>query len=177
VVNRVPRVELGSDTIICQYHELILDASDAAGGVSYLWENGSELPYRKISNSGVYKVSLSNACGTQTDSIKVGKSLEACDCKLLIPNIITPNQDGINDNFVISYPCDFTFFELKIFDRHGNQVFMSQDPSDCWDGCLDEKGCPEGTYYYVFSYQGKDNFLRLEERKPNTLRGLVTLLR
>lgn len=175
--HKPPKVDLGSDTLICVHYPLMLDASSAVGGVRYQWENESILPYRRITQSGIYSVSLTNACGVLTDTIEVRASHEACECKLFIPNVITPNADGVNDQFVISYPCEFKHFQLQIFDRWGQPVFSSANPDNHWDGCMKKQLCPNGAYYYVISYQGKDSYLRKEERKLNTLKGVVTLLR
>jgi gliding motility-associated-like protein len=174
--HRKPKVDLGSDTSICTYHPLLLDASSSAGGITYQWENGSSFPYRKIAKTGSYAVSLTNSCGTVSDTLEVTASLEACDCKIFIPNVITPNFDGVNDQFTISYPCEFKHFQLQIFDRWGQQIFASEDPENCWDGSA-KHNCPNGTYYYVISYQGKDSYLSQEERKLNTVKGVVTLIR
>ncbi len=57
-----------------------------------------------------------------------------------IPNIISPNGDGINDRFVLSSAADVAHFELvEIFDRWGNIIFSAKDvlPNDAaraWDG-------------------------------------------
>ncbi len=176
-VHRQPRLDLGKDTLICIHYPLTLDVSSSAGDVSYLWENGSTFPYHKISQSGFYSVSLSNRCGVVTDTIEVKASLEACDCKLFIPNVITPNDDGVNDRFVIHYPCEFKYFQLNIFDRWGKHIFHTENPEHFWDGSSKKLYCPNGTYFYVISYQGKDSFLRQDERRLNTLKGAITLLR
>lgn len=177
IAHQHPRVDLGPDTTICVHYPLMLDASSSIGGIAYNWDNGSRFPYRKISQSGTYSVDLSNACGTATDTLEVTATMEACECKLFIPNVITPNSDGINDQFVINYPCEFKYFQLQIFDRWGKPIFSSEDPQNHWDGSGKKQHCPNGTYFYVISYQGKDSYLRQEERKLNTLKGVVTLLR
>jgi len=172
-----PTVNLGIDTTICVHYPLMLDASSSVGGIAYQWDNGSQFPYRKIAQSGTYSVNLSNACGFVTDTLEVKATMEACECKLFIPNVITPNFDGVNDRFVINYPCEFKHFKLQIFDRWGHPIFASDDPDNHWDGSGKKQNCPNGTYYYVISYQGKDSYLRQDERKLNTLKGAVTLLR
>ena len=76
--------------------------------------------------------------------------------KLKIPNVFTPNGDGVNDRFVIgnlvngfSYPIN----SLDIYDRWGSRVYHVENIStedDFWD----PSNVPAGTYYYRFVARG-----------------------
>ena len=80
--------------------------------------------------------------------------------KLRIPNIFTPNGDGINDYFEIGYgeegkPINdlneyFLSHKLVIFNRWGRIVYESQDYRNDWDGGK----LPDGTYFYVLECKG-----------------------
>ncbi|MCA6365059.1 MAG: gliding motility-associated C-terminal domain-containing protein [Bacteroidetes bacterium] len=74
-----------------------------------------------------------------------------------VPNVFTPNGDGVNDLFVVESQQIKTF-ELTIYNRWGNKVFSSQSATTHWDG-LDESGkdCMDGNYYYTISAEGNDN--------------------
>lgn len=61
--------------------------------------------------------------------------------QLFVPNVITPNNDGRNDQFVIDYSLPL---ELTIIDRTGSPVYESSDYQNNWDA----KGVPSGVYYY-----------------------------
>jgi gliding motility-associated-like protein len=78
------------------------------------------------------------------------------------PNVFTPNNDGINDDFVISVDTltpsgersswsNFTFYSIAIFDRWGKEVFSSTDPAQPWNGRVlnSQDLVPDGVYYYV----------------------------
>ncbi len=78
------------------------------------------------------------------------------------PNVFTPNNDGINDDFVISVDTltpsgersswnNFTFYSIAIFDRWGKEVFSSTDPAQPWNGRVlnTQNLVPDGVYYYV----------------------------
>jgi gliding motility-associated-like protein len=71
------------------------------------------------------------------------------DCRP--PNIITPNEDGINDSFIV--PCLFNdgFPEnrLVIFNEWGNEVFSAKNYSNDWKGIYNGNPLPAGTYFYV----------------------------
>lgn len=75
-------------------------------------------------------------------------SLEEYDVLLLIPNIITPNGDGINDFFIFNNDL-VQAEEIIILNRWGNIVFQSTS-SFLWDGYT-QKGleCSAGTYFYI----------------------------
>ncbi|WP_349313711.1 Ig-like domain-containing protein [Chitinophaga sp. MM2321] len=62
-----------------------------------------------------------------------------------IPNAITPNNDGINDRFVIPDLYKYPGSSLSIFNRWGNEVYYSGNYNNNWDG----NGLGGGTYYYV----------------------------
>lgn len=73
-----------------------------------------------------------------------------------IPNVITPNIDGKNDEFEIALENE-VLYDLKITDRRGNIVFESKDKNYRWQGVniYTGKACEEGMYIYAFKYQLK----------------------
>lgn len=86
-----------------------------------------------------------------------------------IPNSFTPNGDGINDNFgVTGYSVEG--YDLSIWGRWGQPIFISEEPYDQWDG-LDENGkpLPEGVYVYQLKVTNDP------DKKVRT--GTVTLIR
>jgi gliding motility-associated-like protein len=87
-------------------------------------------------------------------------------CK--IPNIFTPNGDGINDTFII--PCihfSNNESEIRIFNEWGDELYQATPYGNNWDGTFHHKPLPDGTYYYCFR-NGKN----LEFQK-----GFITLYR
>jgi gliding motility-associated-like protein len=87
--------------------------------------------------------------------------------KLSIPNIFTPNGDGINDEFRINFQGDFSdCYTIKIFDRWGTVVFSSNNPAFTWDGESNSGGkASQGVYFYVMEIAGKKlrGFISLNE--------------
>jgi len=73
--------------------------------------------------------------------------VDGCDVEnnLLIPNVFTPNADGINDPYRVLI-CGAEQFQLSIFDRSGRRLFSSNDPEAGWDGKINGTPAPEGTY-------------------------------
>lgn len=75
--------------------------------------------------------------------------------ELLIPNAFSPNDDGVNDVWKVSYRS-LVDFECWIFDRQGHQLYHFSDPSGGWDGKHKGKPVKSGVYYYVIQATGSD---------------------
>lgn len=74
---------------------------------------------------------------------------------LSIPNLFTPNADGVNDKFVIEGIEQYKSPKLLVRDKNGRVVYQSDDYQNTWGG----ENCPDGLYNYVFtfSYNGIEN--------------------
>lgn len=82
-------------------------------------------------------------------------SNEMCvdDCIMFeLPNVFTPNGDGINDLFLSTNLNDvIQKVDMKIFNRWGQLVYETDDPSISWDGSYKKTSTkvPTGVYYYI----------------------------
>jgi gliding motility-associated-like protein len=104
-----------------------------------------------------FRVRAVNSNGVCRD----GNISELAPCEVIIPNIITPNGDNINDIFYIKNLDGHPNSTLKILSRWGNIVFDSSNYRNDWDG----NDLADGTYYYV---------LKLDDGKEFT--GTITIL-
>jgi gliding motility-associated-like protein len=86
---------------------------------------------------------------------------------LKIPNLFTPNGDGVNDFFEIRGLSNYPNNELIIVNRWGNEVFRQTNYQNKWDG----SGLNEGTYYYLLYIKKTDGSIF------QVLKGYTTLLR
>lgn len=70
------------------------------------------------------------------------------DSYISVPNVFTPNGDGVNDYFLVtnSNILDYT---ITIVNRWGEIVFITTDPNEHWDGKTGGKNCPDGVYFYT----------------------------
>lgn len=68
---------------------------------------------------------------------------------IYVPNAFTPNGDGRNDDFRV-YGAPIDELQLLIYDRWGEKIFESDDPTRAWDGTFGGKQLPSDVYaYYV----------------------------
>jgi gliding motility-associated-like protein len=68
-----------------------------------------------------------------------------------VPNAFSPNGDGINDTWRIKYLDSYPGCTIDVFNRYGQKVFSSVGYATEWDGKLNGKTLPIGTYYYVLN--------------------------
>jgi len=157
---------LGANANICTDATITLNA--AQPGVTYRWSTGDTASSITVSQAGKYYVTDSNACGTVTDSISI--TTTPC-CNLLIPTAFSPNGDGMNDEFGVVYRCPVQIFSMSIFNRWGEVVYTSHDPTVKWDGTF--KGAPQPLDVYVYTVTYTDPYTF----EIKSLKGNVTLLR
>lgn len=78
------------------------------------------------------------------------------ESKLEIPNAFSPETSpGVNDEWKVSYRSLISY-ECHIFNRWGQELFSSTDPSAGWDGKKGGKYVGPGVYYYVIQAEGAD---------------------
>ncbi len=170
-VQPYPRIDLGNDTTICPGSSMVrltdhinLQNEDA----DYLWNTGATQFSILADIAGTYYATVTlNGC-TAADTVKVSN-----DCYLNIPNVFTPNGDGVNDYFFPRQMLSSALvqFRMHLFDRWGNLLFETrQVDGKGWDGKLNEKAQDAGVYIYLIEaayangiserYQGNVTLIR-----------------
>lgn len=86
------------------------------------------------------------------------------DIELYVPNIFTPDGDGINDQFHIQYDRRPEAFDIAIYNREGKKMYTSANPDFRWDGSR----CTPGVYSYIIKYDSLG--------RPKTMSGYITLV-
>ncbi len=94
----------------------------------------------------------------------VSHEVEIIDDILEIPNIFTPNNDGVNDLYEIKNIEKYPNNKLVIFNRWGVKVFEQHHYRNTWNG----EGLADGTYYFIFE-SGKEG--------DEVVEGTITILR
>jgi gliding motility-associated-like protein len=88
---------------------------------------------------------------------------------IYIPNAFTPDNDGINDFFVIK-GNNIIALDIKIFNRWGEQIHSWNGLNGFWDGTYQSKLVQDGTYFYVGKVTWKNNI-------HENLKGNINLLK
>lgn len=87
-------------------------------------------------------------CSISTVTFQVGE-----DARCEVPTIFTPNNDGVNDFFVV--PCllntdEYPQSRVILFNRWGDEVYRSPVPyENDWRGTFNGEDVPAGTYFYI----------------------------
>ena len=72
-----------------------------------------------------------------------------------VPEAFTPNDNGINDYFVVPGLDGYNVRELTVFDRYGGVVYESNLYNNDWDGTnMSGDRLPDATYYYILTITG-----------------------
>ncbi|MBL7928762.1 MAG: gliding motility-associated C-terminal domain-containing protein [Bacteroidia bacterium] len=155
-VNSAANITVSPNVIICPGESTQLLAS---GGVNYTWTPATGLDYPNVPNpvasppsSITYTVEVENAEGCRaTAQVMV---TVFCDT-LIIPSGYSPNNDGVNDGFVIVGIEKYPNNKIWIYNRWGNLVYKASGYNNDWSGYSNVSGIyigkkvPAGTYFYV----------------------------
>ncbi|WP_158552489.1 gliding motility-associated C-terminal domain-containing protein [Spirosoma telluris] len=136
-VRILPPVVLPQDTTLCRGEKLTLIPNYP--GHALHWSTGSTDSTLTVSQAGQYWVKVDSHTCPIADTINV----QVIDCPDNVPNIFTPNGDGINETFIIDN-IELRPWQLAIYNRWGARVFESESYHNQWCG----EGLPTGVYYY-----------------------------
>lgn len=170
-VHTAPRVNAGVDQLVPEGRTVVL-AATATGGSNLQFEwtpalylnnalssQPSCTPLQDIS----YGLIVSNAEGCE--------SVDSLDIKVLfqprVPNVFSPNGDGIYDTWQIQYLNDYPNCRIQIYTRAGQLVYQSVGYGSPWNGTWKGQPLPIGTYYYIIQ----------PGLGIDVIRGSVTLIR
>jgi gliding motility-associated-like protein len=163
---------ISGDAELCYGEEYIIRTrvEGGAGDYSFEWfttqdpllgemyDNIDSNTFRVISRqSNTHYIRVTDFCGnTMQDTLRI--TIDPC---VSIPNVITPNGDGLNDAFYIDNIINFDDAHLFVYNRWGQKVFESKPYRNEWV----PNDQASGTYFYVLR---SENF--------NELRGDLTII-
>jgi gliding motility-associated-like protein len=121
--------------------------------------------------AGCYKVTASDSAGNESTASEL--CTDNCP-EYELPNVFTPNLDGLNDAF---RPFPYRFIEkveFTVFNRWGTEVYNTEDPELNWNGRIRNTDAllPDGVYFYICIVYEQ----RLEGLVPRTLKGTIQIL-
>ena len=149
-----PTANAGPDRTMLEGGQIVVLATANGTGLRYLWTpvqftNNPNLlqPTISINRDTSLWLTITNNVGcVDSSSVKI-KVIGS----LVVPNAFSPNNDGINDKWVIPLLETYTNCEVLIFNRQGQQIFSSIGYNTPWDGTLNGQPLPIGTYYYIIN--------------------------
>jgi gliding motility-associated-like protein len=107
--------------------------------------------------NGTYTVSATDQCPrTVTEQVRVNSG-----CGIYVPNVITPNNDGMNDTWVID-GLFHSKHSVRVFNRWGQVIFESKNYNNTWRAA----GVSDGTYFYEI----------ISDRAKGPVTGTLTIL-
>lgn len=168
IIAENPIAEINIDTTICFELNTSLDISiPTSANERVYWPHlNVTIPSASFSEGGNYSYWLinENACA-DTGFVTI---LDSCTSTLFVPEAFTPNGDPNNELlelFGLYYDLEF-----RVYSESGILLFTMYQDEDFWDGTVEGKDLPMGTYYWVAKYS---------DQKGNqyTKSGHVVLLR
>lgn len=146
-----PNFSLGGDQVICNGQTTKIQVDSVWSSVR--WSTGDTTSSVIAIDSGVVSASMFNAGCEKVEEIHVAFERFNLDSLIMVPNVITPNGDGINDDLglKIADPSLITDYHLYVYNRWGTLLFSSEYINHNWDGRT-PAGDPveQGTYFYLF---------------------------
>ncbi len=135
----------------------------AFGGNEYLWDNATSIlgsntignPMASITDSTRFNVVITDVNGCTYEEYVDICVLQNPEDLVQGVTIITPNDDGINDQLIFDGLEAFPNSKLVIFNRWGNIVYEQdgyQLNGELWDGTSGGDRLPADTYYYILTF-------------------------
>ncbi len=182
VLTPTTQANAGNDKTICIGDYVQIGTQDSLAFTNYTWQFAGTLscincsqPYVNPTVSTTYTVQRSECATVTTDTVRV--IVDDCDPTFVLPNVFTPNYDGVNDTWGVSFSTvnsHIANFKMSIYDRWGLLVYESNldvsSPKSKWDGATTSgMPCNAGVYFYVITFSKNE-----EEQK---LKGTLSLFR
>ncbi len=154
----IPTINVLTDYYVGEGAPFQITPAYTGTGLTYLWTppdylNNDTIAYPLTTplKDIIYTVTVTGNGGCQA-AANIDVHVE----KLIsVPNAFSPNGDGINDKWMIGNIEGYPNCIVKIFSRSGQLVFSSVGYNKPWDGTLNGKPLPIGTYYYIIDTKQK----------------------
>ncbi len=168
----LPLLELGPDTVVCD--NLTFQIKPQVGTGILRWFDGSTADIFTVESPGIITATLDNDGCIASDAILV-EFKECTVFQAFLPNVFSPNNDGVNDEFRPQFDPSIQVeeYELQVFDRWGNQLFVSDQLDQGWEGRSQGDLLPQGVYVFFINITYTDDLGTNSE----VISGDITLLR
>ncbi|TNF49517.1 MAG: T9SS type B sorting domain-containing protein [Bacteroidetes bacterium] len=189
IIDYVPLAIASLDSInVCaeggEVAQIYCLAQNGVPPYTYLWEPDfgypsndtiTVLPSSMEPNLNIYTVTVVDQCYKAIQSQPI---LVYNQCYLVVPNVITMNNDGQNDHFIIENLEDYDQVALVILNRWGNVIYSNDDYQNDWDGTLSNgKQVDEGVYFYKVSPESTKYEYHEESKTQFVLHGFFHVVK
>ncbi len=138
----------------------LLGSADIGGSWSPSLNSGTGVFDPSIDIAGIYTYTVTGVspCGNSNASVTV--IVDNCDTiptptTFVISNMMTPNNDGKNDTWIITNVSLLEGSPVMIYNRWGTKLYETTSYDNSWDGSYNGQDLPDGTYYYVIEHNGE----------------------
>lgn len=161
----LPNIGLPQFIKVCEPKEFAIKAKP--GYEQYLWNTGDATNELLVNDYGIYAVTVTDSflCSA-TSQIEIGTN---CPGTVITPNAFTPNNDGVNDDYLPQYR-NVIQTEFNVYNRWGELLFTTNLLNQGWNGTYGNQPMPADVYIYQIKYTGANNGQHL-------LNGNFTLIR
>jgi gliding motility-associated-like protein len=151
-ISTQPNIDFEEYILICPGDVITLDATQPFPA-QYAWSTGSTDSQIEVVTPGTYSVTVFTDCGDISQAVII-TAADDCSPKttFYIPNIFSPNGDGLNDVFEIKFnnTAEVESVSGQIYDRWGNLLFSSETNPFQWDGTSHGSPLNPGVFVYRF---------------------------
>lgn len=153
-----PSVSAGADIDLSLGSSIDLEGSGTEI-ITWFWFPNTGLSNSSIANptaapivTTMYTLTGTDANGcTDVDTMTITVIM---DYNVTISNLMTPNDDGFNDRWIVQNVENYPDTKVIIVNREGQEVFSSDSYDNNWDGTSKAgKKLPDGTYYYIIQFR------------------------
>jgi gliding motility-associated-like protein len=171
VVHIQPVVDAGPSFVVAEGTVVTFNPNVNNNNLVFKWTPGGELSNANILRPSFRAMHDQTFMLTATDGTSHCTASDTLSVKILrpvkVPNVFSPNGDGINDTWVITNLTDYQGNVVEVFNRYGQRVLYSNGYGTPWDGKVHGNPLPVGVYYYIIDL--KNGFGKIT--------GSITILR
>ena len=146
------------DGAICAFKKENITLTAPPGYTSYSWNDGESTAQTfEVTKPQTVKLTVTdanNCLATQQIQVK-----NQCP-DVHIANAFTPNNDGVNDTWLVTGIEDDPSVTIKVFSRAGSLVYESKGYTNAWNGTYNGKKLSTGVYYYIITTKNSSEILK-----------------
>lgn len=168
--------------VICAGDTVKLENLSTGAIDQWRWEfgngNGSTLKdppsfvYPAPGYTALFTVTLVAQNSTLNCEVRLARTIQVLnDCQIRVPSAFSPNGDGLNDYFSPLQALKAKQLFFRIYDRHGQLVFISRDWTKKWDGKFKGRTMDTGVYVWLLEYIDPETAVQVSRK------GTVSLIR